>query len=391
MEKKSVDFKTMSTIVGRSNPSTDGYWGIGLDIGYSAVKGLAPNKYFCYPSYAKKIPHDRKVLKEDSPTDIRYRTKEGELWTVGALAYDEVNSSETIDSESELFGRHRYYSPMFLVIARVGIAIGLMKNPFGEPGDRKLMIQTGLPPKYLKGDTQDLKDALSGHHEFEIKIGSGPWTSFVFDLTPDDIMVMPQPLGALVSASVGLDGRQIPTAKEYFSSNLIVFDPGFGTVDDYTVMKGNVISSETFPEYGMREVFARTCEDIKNKYRVDITIPELQNKLCNGTITYIDRKAFASKEYDFTDILLENSEKVCHEIIEKLKSVHNYFEDINYIIAAGGTYDAWADIFSEVFKNMTNLQIIPGNINEPALSNVFSNVRGYYYYLNNNLRIRGKK
>lgn len=62
-----------------------------------------------------------------------------------------------------------------------------------------------------------------------------------------------------------------------------------------------------------------------------------------------------------------------------MKSSHNYFSDCDYIIAAGGTYDAWATQFNAVFRDMEGLEIIPGNVNDPSLSNIYSNVRGYYY------------
>ena len=69
-----------------------------------------------------------------------------------------------------------------------------------------------------------------------------------------------------------------------------------------------------------------------------------------------------------------------------MKVIHDYFSDIDYIIATGGTYDAWADAFNSKFAEMEGLDIIPGNINDPTLSNVFSNVRGYYFYLMNRLK-----
>ena len=93
-------------------------------------------------------------MKEASPDDIRYRDKENGEWAVGSLAYDEVNANDVIDSESELYGRHRFYSPMFLVQARTGIAMGLLENETGmHVNDRKIVIQTGLPPKFEKQDT----------------------------------------------------------------------------------------------------------------------------------------------------------------------------------------------------------------------------------------------
>lgn len=382
---KTIDFKTRSAIIQRKFPCPQSHWVLGLDIGYSAVKGMAPNKVFCFPSYARKIPENRIVLKEESESDIKYRDENG-IWTVGSLAYDEVNSSEVIDSETELFGRHRYYSPMFKVIARTGIALGLIANTYGKPDGKKISIQAGLPPKY-ESDGIYVQEVLSGKHQFEIKVGKAPWKKFQFELAEDDIYIMPQPLGALISASIDANGHQIPEARNYFKSNLIIFDPGFGTTDDYSVRMGSVVSSETFPDLGMREVFARTCSEIKSVFDVEIQIPELQNYLEEGKIKVVDRKAMKSKKHSFAGILERNNSNVCHEAIERLKSIHDYFSNIDYIIATGGTYDAWEHIFNDTFKDMEDLKIIPGNINDPSLSNIYSNVRGYYFFLANRLAV----
>lgn len=375
-----IDFKTKTILMNRPAPVSMDKWLLGLDIGYSSVKGMSPNKVYCFPAYARKIPENRLVLKEPSSTDIRYRDEEG-TWTVGNLAYDEVNASEVVDSETELYSRYRYHSPMFQVIARTGIAIGLAANSFGSPKNKKLIIQAGLPPKYLASDTPEVKSALSGHHKFELKLGKNMvWQKFEFDIAEDDIFVMAQPLGALISASVNKEGKTLPIAKEYFRSDLIVFDPGFGTVDDYTVHLGNVISSDTFPNLGMREVFARTCKEIKEVYNMDYQVPELQNLLEDGKIRVVDRKIMKSSKYEFGGILEKNCKQVCLDTIEKLKSIHNYFATTDFIIATGGTYDAWKNIIADTFKDMEDLRIIPANTNDTSLTNIFSNVRGYYYY-----------
>lgn len=382
---KTSEFKTKSGMADCQMPASEKAWPIGLDIGYSAVKGICPNRSFIFPAYARKLPEGRVTLKEEAASDLRYRdVKTGEIWTVGALAYDEVDADDVMDSEAELFGRHRYFSPMFLVIARTGMALGLETNEYGGPDGLPVYLETGLPPKYLS-DASVLKEALGGHHDFELKIGNGAWKRFTFDLPQEHIHVMPQPLGALISASVGMDGRQMPIAQTYFSSNLVIFDPGFGTLDDYTVRKGSVVGYETFPELGMREVFARTCRDIQRMYGVEISVPELQNRLADGTIRSMDRREMKAVRHPFDDLLEKNSRRVCEEAVEKLKSVHNYYADVDYIIAAGGTYDAWAADFNRVFKDMEGLEIIPGNVNDPRLSNEYSNVRGYYFYLLNRL------
>ena len=66
------DFKTKTLCVPRKfRPRNTS--GTGADIGYSGVKGISPNKYFCFPAYAKRIPKNHTVLKDPSDTDIRYR------------------------------------------------------------------------------------------------------------------------------------------------------------------------------------------------------------------------------------------------------------------------------------------------------------------------------
>ena len=96
--------------------------------------------------------------------------------------------------------------------------------------ERNLRFRQDSRPKYLKADQNDLKEVLSGHHRFSLRIGRAPWQQFDFVVDSKDIFVMPQPLGALVSALVGKDGKQLATAAKIFSKNTIVFDPGFEPV-----------------------------------------------------------------------------------------------------------------------------------------------------------------
>lgn len=382
----SKEFKTRTEIKNRVNAGSEKNWVMGLDIGYSAVKLFCANKAAVFPSYARKINENSLVLKEASETDIRYRDKDG-VWVIGNLAYEKVNASEAVDSETELFSRNRYYSPMFKVISRTGLAIGLMANTFGNPQGKNIKVQTGLPPKYMN-DANVLKESLAGHHEFELKVGKAPWQKFNFTLATDDIYVMPQPLGSLVSASTNREGKQVPEARNYFSADeVVIFDPGCGTLDDYTVRNGSVDDWNTFSKLGMHEVFARTCDDICKAYGREILVPELQNYLTSGEVkVVVDKREMKREIRSFEGILEENSKKVCLEAIEQMKSVHNYFDSCDYIIATGGTYDAWAPIFNAVFKDMDGLKIVPGNINDPELSNIYSNVRGYYFYLLNKVK-----
>ena len=376
------DFKIKTITIDRKNPCKEGSFVLGVDIGYSAVKGMSPNKIFSFPAYAKKIPEGRTTLREPKDSDILYKDKNG-TWAVGELAYAEVNPSDVIDSEEELFGRHRFYSPMFTVLTRTAYGVGLSENKFGSARNKKIYVQTGLPPKYEDQDAPTLKDVMHGQHEFSLKIGKNPWQKFNIYIHQTDIKVMSQPLGSFMSSCLDINGKPLPVAEEFYSKNVVVYDPGFGTMDVYTIKKGNVPFSETFPDLGMREIFARTVKDIKKTFNKEVQIPELQNYLEDGTIKIISRKEMRSKRYSFAKILEKNLKDVAEENIQKMVNLYNYFEDIDIIIVTGGLGDCWYKYISERLAGFEDLKIISANTNDTTLSNVFSNVRGYYYFMCN--------
>lgn len=377
------DFRTRTIINATPFPGKKDEWIIALDIGYSAVKGISQNGLWCFPSYAKRIPSDRESLGAPNSSDIRYKDNNGNYWVVGNLAYNEATMDDVHDSVAEHYGRHWMLSEEYRIIASVGFALGLQTNSFGNPEGKKIVIQTGLPPKQLFGDARnDILDALEGHYSFELAIGGNSFKKYDFDIARNNIYIMAQPLGALISASTEKKGKSIAEARKYFSSDVLVFDPGFNTVDTYHIHKGEVIKEncETFEHYGMLEIFQRTCNDINNQYNTAFTVVDIQANLENGKLKIVNKKKMQSFQLDFSDILEKNRKLVCSEVIEKLKSVYNYFAKVDYIIAAGGTYDAWKDYIAEVFQDMDSLELISANSNDTSLSNIFSNVRGYYFY-----------
>lgn len=385
------DFKTRTIFNNRPAPYRKGEWVIGLDIGYSSVKGFSPNKVYCFPAFAKKIEDLSSFIKAHGDSDIRYRDEQLGTWVVGELAYNETTSEEDMSSEDETVVRNRYKSPVYKIITRVGLALGLMANEYNSPhsdnGPDKLIVQAGLPPAFLKrGDSKAVCSVIKGHHKFELMIGKNTqWKQFEFIIDEDNVYFIEQPKGALISASVDERGKQTKMCPIFFNSELIVFDPGFGTLDDYVAHLGRVVLSNTYPDLSMYSVFRATCDDIRKKYGKDITVPQLQTYLEKGMIYVIeedneDSLVSSRKMISFADILEENCRKICKQAIEKMSEKHNKFENTEYIIATGGTYDAWADYIQDTFKNVEGLTVVPANINDTTLSNIFSNVRGYYFY-----------
>ena len=63
-----------------------------------------------------------------------------------------------------------------------------------------------------------------------------------------------------------------------------------------------------------------------------------------------------------------------------------HFDDIKYLIMAGGTGIAWYPYFKERLKDIP-LEVIAGNQNS-NLPGVYSNARGYYMYRLNQLKAK---
>lgn len=370
-------YKTKTLLFERDNPTKD-VWNIGLDIGYSAVKGFSPNNLFCFPAFAKKQGDVVSVAKADS-TDIQYRNSTGEVWNVGESAQ---NMSSTNDSELAVFGRTRYFSEMYRVISEVGMAFGMLKNKFGDPSGKEIYIQTGLPPEYRKSDTPDLIEVLSGEHEFDIRIGERDWIHFKFTIASDHVGVIDQPMGTLFSISTNPTGRPAKEARKYFSSNLIIIDAGFGTLDIYNIANGKIITKpETVDNMGMKQVFKQTIRDIMDKYKKELTIMDMQKVLLSGEIHVFEKKNGrpVSKKVSVANILEKNSKEVCEAAIARICNTYNNLVDHDYLIITGGTCAAWKDYIKEYFNDMETLEILSGAQND-NLSAVFANVRGYYMY-----------
>lgn len=365
-------------------------WGIAIDIGYSSVKGMSPNSVFRFPSYARKIDGDTLSFVQSSEDDILYRNPStGQVWAVGECALKMISSADTQDSNSVLYGRNRYSSDMFRVIADVALAFGMQNNSSGSVNGRNILVQTGLPAAYLKTDSEYLTEVLEGQHIFDIKIGKKPWEQKNFSLLKSQISIMNQPLGSLISATTNSDGRKSELYEKVLKSKVLVFDPGFGTFDTF-YLNGKTSQHETFDEFGMKAVFQKTVNKIFEKYGKEISVTALQTMLEEGTFKHFDKKTRSSQIIDFEGLLKEASEEVFMGAIEKAEQIYNHFEDLDYLIITGGTGEAWISKIYDLYTNMETLTILPGNIND-NLPFVYSNVRGYYMMLQGRIRDRANK
>lgn len=382
------EFATKTMFLDRRNATANGCWGVALDIGYSSVKGFSPNAVFSFPSFARKSTGRYVAIGEPAPQDILYRDEQG-VWNVGASALAALSSDDRNDSLDTLFGRNRYFSPMFLVLCRTGLGLGMMANDLGSPEGKALMLQTGLPPAYLDRDTSYIKEALSGRHQFELRVGKTAWRTFDFTLDATSIRVMPQPMGSLLSVALDNECRQTPDGAAYLSSNLLILDGGFGTVDVINVKRREIISSESFDDVGMKAVFAEAAKEINRTYGAEVQVHTIQKCLQTGYVQTFNRKTMSTKQEPITQMIANGNRKVCNTLLDRLKTMYNNLIDYDCLIVTGGTGAAWFDIIRDHFKDMHSLKVIAANQND-TLPYIFSNVRGYYLFLVGSLRKAAK-
>ncbi len=379
------NFRTKTEFIERKNLAAEGSWAIGLDVGYSSVKVMSPNSVASFPSYARRVGQDFQFVGEQPESAILFKNNDSDdLWLVGEVAQNTMTSGDTSDSESLLYGRGRYYSVMFDVISKTGLALGMRTNEFGFYNGEKIVVETGLPERYMS-DADELKDALAKEYNFSIKVGNHDWESFEFFIEPGDIYVISQPKGTLFSACIDKDGKFRSDAKEYLGkdASVLVFDPGFGTLDLFPILGGTVTGGETYSDLGMKRVLQDTCKKIKNDYGVTVDVPSMQKYLETGLVKSFNRKTFESKEFPFEKLLLEANKEVCQEALNRITSSMD-LSDFKKMIVTGGTGAAWLNIIRENFKAMNTMQIVSGNQND-NLSFIYNNARGYYMHLTKNL------
>ena len=201
---------------------------------------------------------------------------------------------------------------------------------------------------------------------------------------------MSQPIGSMISATYGNDGR--PGPGDYFmmkKANNLVFDPGFRTLDVYELVNGANGLSKTFPKLGMYNIFERTVEEARRKYGSDLTISGMQNALKRGYFISFNRRTMQSARIPLDEILSRNVEVVLNEALNSLFTSYKDLRHTDNLILTGGTSSVWEKSIREKLQGMESITVLTANRYDPELPTLYSNVRGYYLYASNMLMKRG--
>lgn len=390
--RESKEYATKTIFQKRDNVKVPGYFPIAIDIGYSSVNVFAPTCVCSFPSFAVKLGKNANLVGTPSEHEILYRDEEtGDIWRVGAEAQNSISSLDTNFSVSELYGRNRYFTPIYQVLIRT--AIGLALIDAGGTSDT-IAIMTGLPPAYLDEDSEAVKEAFTGEHTFSLKVGNNPYKKITPVIKKSNVSVMSQPKGTLISVSINDDGELTRDGSSIITDNAVVFDGGFGTLDLFAVNNRQVTKAETFSDLGMNAVLSRLCELVREKYGATVRVPAIQPNLRRGKVTVTkklpDKHRFSSTEVPIDDLLEQASREVCDAAIDKMLNIYDNLVGVRNLIVTGGTGAAWKEYILDAFKEYPMINVIMGNANDPDLDIIFANVRGYYMTLVRSLQKRAK-
>lgn len=369
------EYRTPQDFVNRQHPKFSGGFLVGLDAGYSSMKVFAEDKYFYFPTFAKKMGEDMLgIIQEQS---IIYEDLEtGDQYMLGYVAQNMVNEDDTSDTEGEWYSRKRYSNKKFRILCNAALAIATENKAENED----IVIQTGLPTDYM-GDKANLVAALCKPSKFRICIGFGEWKTFEngIQVKPENVYVMPQPAGSLYSVMINKQGEMI--ADFMGKTNTLVMDVGFGTFDFFGVKKGRLDCKASITNVGMKAVLDETSHHIRDELGEDIHVSAMQSILEKGTVQCMndDDDELRSEDRPIAELLERASREVFEDAFEKARATTNNFRGYNNIVIAGGTGRAWYDWFKEKMKGLSNVNVFACNRND-ELPFILGNVRGYYMY-----------
>ena len=389
------EYKTKTIMNEDYNPFFPGSWSIAIDIGYSSVKCMSPNKTFSFPTFVKKCDDDTREIVQSNGLTLRFRDKNGTEYEVGGLALVLADIREVNDNTKTMYGRDWYGTETYQICMETALGLALLSNKKRSFKNEAIKVVTGLPCKYTD-DAKILKRMITGRHTFDLILPNRTeWEHFDFEVC--ETVVLPQPSGAMLSAMYDNTGKMTSEGQSLNNENIVVFDGGFGTLDLYGVISGVATVRSTYSDCGMKEVFLRTVSDIKKNYDTEIPVPMLYKYLDNGNLNYFelrpeaasidfgDPKTYIKKNVNISEILCRHSAEVAKSSLQHLLNDTSHLSGYNYVILSGGSAAAWSDYLTKAISAL-EVCIVDLQKNNNRIDPIFYNVRGYYMFLFRKLR-----
>ncbi len=258
MAKKVIESETVLTI--------------GLDIGYGVTKAVTAEHTLAFPSvcgHARNIRFQAEEIAAKYPGD-QITDDEGQ-WFIGDLALTQLPPGELL----RLRGRTANETTIGHVFRRrlAKTVIGKLAAGYLDSRVIHVRLAVGLPVAHM-GDAGGLRSALLGQHRIKTNT-----TDVIANVM--EVMVMPQPYGALYLALLTPEG-DINRAHTYFRTG--VCDVGTYTVDLALDDNGEFVDAESGSvEGGVYLAQERISDLLEQRYRQKMPFKLVEQTLRTGT------------------------------------------------------------------------------------------------------------
>lgn len=251
---------------------------VGLDIGYGMTKAVADTgSQVCFESRVAPAEFIRFQADIGAPSQVNgltlHDTEEGTLW-VGELASRQGRPGAVRSPRD----RDRVNDPITTHLADAAFALLLP-----DVESARVSVVTGLPVAYYR-DAARLSQNLLGTHSILLEGRS-------LTVEVEEMLVVPQPFGALLSLILDERGRLMTRALELVEGRVAVLDIGQQTTDLILVEGLEYIEARS----GSLELGVSTALDMIRKllfddYRVSYEVHEIEQALRRGWLVVDGKK-----------------------------------------------------------------------------------------------------
>ena len=385
------NYKTKTTMTEVNNSLSQDVWTVALDVGYSAVKVLAPNKVFSFPTFARPAANPKLEIISPDITIMRYRDANNIVYDVGGRAIDIADDFSVLDNEDVMYRRNWYNNETYRICLECALAIAIMSNPIRQYKGEPIRVITGLPCQFID-DIPILVSLISGEHSFDfIPPNEKEWTHIQF--TVESTTVIEQPMGAYWSTLFREAYQRANDFSEIAGNNTLILDGGFGTFDMYGIIGKSPQLVSTYTDFSMKEVFKRTTNEIKERSDKLVPIPLLYKYLDDGKIRYVniiknsagiidpaDPECLDPQSIVFSEILLNHSNDVAKKALLAIRADTNNFSAYKSVILSGGTIAAWFGLFKPYIEKF-GVRVYSASRYCRNIGECFAIARGYYMRL----------
>jgi plasmid segregation protein ParM len=291
---------------------------IGLDVGYGLTKAVADSgNQVCFESRvapAEFIRFQADIGARGKPNGLTlHDAEEGALW-VGELASRQGRPGAVRSPRD----RDRVNDPITTHLAGAAFAMLLPGVEYA-----RLRVVTGLPVAYYR-DAVDLSQHLLGEHQVLLEGRS-------LTVEVEDVLVVPQPFGALLSLILDERGRLRTATLDLVEGKVGVLDIGSYTTDLVLVEGLEYIEARSGSiEVGVSTALNMVRKVLLDDYRVSYEDHELEQAMRRGWLVVDGQKR------SLNGLASDRLDPVARSIEAQARTLWNISTLTAMVLAGGG-------------------------------------------------------